>query len=68
MKKLKDKAMTEVIKAGNKLEQYNWHTISGLPEGIYMEIEPFISKGKELKVAKVIRKHFDFFKNYNQLL
>lgn len=61
-KENKKKALKEVIKAGDKLEQYNWHTISNLPESIYNKIIPFIKKDNELKIAKIIRKEFDFFK------
>lgn len=62
MKEIKKKALAEVVKAGNKLEKYNWHTIAPLPESIYERIIPFIKKDKELEVAKIIRKEFDFFK------
>lgn len=60
MQKTKNKALKEVIKAGELLERYNWHTISNLPESIYEDIEPFIKKDAEFKVAKIIRKHFNF--------
>lgn len=49
-------------KAGNLLEQYNWHTIATFPEEIFEDIEIYIKKGKSLKVAKIIANKFNFFK------